>query len=239
MHRNDRRLSPSRLLKRPRRLGTTVALAIGIAAVPTVALAVTTDALPGDPFELGQENKIANATTTVTGTDSANNTLNGVLHVRRESGSGAVLKVENTTSGIIGGQGIDIRVAPGKRPITVSADAGKSNLNVDKLDGRDEEDFLPTRLYGNGTTSLIEGKGAGKPVLITALSGLECDEGDIALNAGFRAQDPASDVAGDDESDLVAMEPFRSSYTIELRDNGLPSQYRANIICMDNARPFR
>jgi hypothetical protein len=35
------------------------------------------------------------------------------------------------------------------------------------------------------------------------------------------------------------MEPFRGSYTIELRDNGLPSKFRANIICMDNARPFR
>ena len=235
MHRNDRRLWPSRMLKRPRRLATTAALAIGIAAVPTVALAVTTDALPGDPFKLGQENKIANATTTLTGTDSANNTLNGVLHVRRDSGSGSVLKVENTTQGIIGGQGIDIRVAPGKRPITVNNDAGKTNLNVDKLDGRDEEDFLPTRLYGNGTINLIQGKGGGKPVLITALSGLECDEGDIALNAGFRA----IDLPGDETSDLVAMEPFSGSYTIELRDNGDPSKFRANIICMDNARPFR
>ena len=73
-------------------------------------------------------------------------------------------------------------------------------------------------------------------MLLTALNGLECDEGDIALNAGFRAID---DRADDEPSDLVAMEPFRSSYTIELRDNEFPSRYRANIICMDNARPFR
>jgi hypothetical protein len=234
MHRNDRRLSPSRMLKRPRRLATTVALAISIAAVPTAALAVTTDALPGDPFKLGQENKIANATTTLTGNPAA--TTDGVLQVRRESGSfGPALKVENAVTGGIGTRGIDIRVPKNQSPINVNLDAGKSNLNVDKLDGRDEEDFLPTRLYGNGTTSLIQGQGGGKSVLITALSGLECDEGDIALNAGFRAIDPADD----DASDLVAMEPFRGSYTIELRDNNAPSKFRANIICMDNARPFR
>ena len=132
------------------------------------------------------------------------------------------------------------RVSPEPWPIAINADAGKaSNLNADRLDGRDEEDFLPTRLYGNGTQTLVQGQGGGKPVLLTALSGLECDDNDIALNAGFRAIDPASDAANGDASDLVAMEPFRGSYTIELRDNGFPSKYRANIICMDNARPFR
>lgn len=232
MHRNDRRLSPSRMLKRPRRLGTTVALAIGIAAVPTVALAVT-DAVPGDPFKLGQENRITNATTTLIGSGQK---ADGVLKLREENAVGPVLKVENAGGGIA--RGIDIKVPAGKSPlsVSVSAYAGKAvNLSADKLDGRDEEDFLPTRLYGNGTTSLIQGQGGGKSVLITALNGLECDEDDIALNAGFRAIDPA----GDDASDLVAMEPFRGSYTIELRDNDAPSKFRANIICMDNARPFR
>jgi hypothetical protein len=86
------------MLKRPRRLATTVALAISIAAVPTVALAVTTNALPGDPLKLGQENKIANATTTLAGNPAAS--TDGVLQVRRDSGSfGPALKVENAVTG--------------------------------------------------------------------------------------------------------------------------------------------
>jgi hypothetical protein len=83
MHHHTGRRSLARVLKKPRRLGTTAALAIGLTAVPTLAVAVTTDALPGDPFKLGQENTITGATTTLTGNDtSLNNTRNGVLHVR-------------------------------------------------------------------------------------------------------------------------------------------------------------
>jgi hypothetical protein len=208
------------------------ALAVGFTAVPAVALAAT-DAVPGDPLKLGQSQRIVDASTILQGSGQK---ADGVLQVRREgSGIGAVLKVVNDTGGFAQ-RGIDITVPPGQPPIAINADAGKaSNLNADKLDGRSEEDFLPTRLYGNGTPTLIQGQGGGKPVLLTALSGLECDEDDVALNAGFRSIDPA----GDQASDLVAMEPFRGSYTIELRDNGAPSKFRANIICMDNARPFR
>ena len=39
---------------------TVVALTLGLTAVPTVALAAT-DAVPGDPFKLGQENRIVKA----------------------------------------------------------------------------------------------------------------------------------------------------------------------------------
>lgn len=208
------------------------ALAVGFTAVPAVALAAT-DAVPGDPLKLGQSQRIVDASTILQGTGQK---ADGVLQVRRQgSGIGAVLKVVNDTGGFAQ-RGIDITVPAGQPPIAINADAGKaSNLNADKLDGRSEEDFLPARLYGNGTPNLIQGQGGGKPVLLTALNGLECDEGDITLNAGFRSIDPANDQA----SDLVAMEPFRESYTIELRDNDAPSKFRANIICMDNARPFR
>jgi hypothetical protein len=208
------------------------ALAIGFTAVPAAALAAT-DAVPGDPLKLGQSQRITDASTVLQGSGQK---ADGVLQVRREgSGIGAVLKVVNATGGAAQ-RGIDITVPAGQPPLAINADAGKaSNLNADELDGRDEEDFLPTRLYGNGTKTLVQGQGGGKSVLLTALNGLECDEGDIALNAGFRSIDPP----GDDVSGLVSMEPFRESYTIELRDTGAPSKYRANIICMDNARPFR
>ena len=230
MHRTTRRLSPSRILKRPRRLGTTVALALGLLAVPTVALAVTTNALPGDPLKLGQDNKIANATTTLTGADSANNTLEGVLKVRRESGSGSVLKVENTTQGVIGGQGIDVRVAPGKRPINVNSDAGKSNLNVDKLDGRDEEDFLTSRrIYRRGMS--VQGQSGNGDSVLLAGPDMGCDVGDVAIGGGGNAVDI--------EDDLNAVVPASSrSYQVEFQDNEGPSKFDGFVLCSDSARPF-
>ena len=141
------------------------------------------------------------------------------------------MKVVNQGNGIA--RGIDINVQPGKPPISVSNDAGKAtNLNVDELDGRDEEDFLPSRIYSNGTPQLISGPGGGKVFLLHAANaGLSCDDGDIALSAGATAIDPADH--------LVGITPFKGSYQIQFQDNGAPGKFKANIICADNARPFR
>jgi hypothetical protein len=204
------------------------AITVGFLAVPTVALAAT-DAVPGDPFKLGQDNRIQQASTTITGDDTLSS---GVLRVvRGEQGIGAALRVDNNGTGIA--RGIDINVQPGKPPIAVSNDAGKaSNLNVDELDGRDETDFLPSRIYSNGTPQLISGPGGGKVFLLHALNaGLACDDGDIALNAGATAIDPADH--------LIGITPFKGSSQIQFQDNGAPGKFKANIICADNARPFR
>ena len=204
------------------------ALTLGFVAVPTVALAAT-DALPGDPFKLGQENRIEQASTTLMGNGQLSS---GVLQVvRQEQGVGAALKVVNQGNGIA--RGIDINVQPGKPPIAVSNEAGKAtNLNVDELDGRDEEDFLPSRIYSNGTPQLISGTGGGKVFLLHAgNAGLSCDDGDIALSAGATAIDPADH--------LVGITPFKGSYQIQFQDNGTAGKFKANIICADNARPFR
>jgi hypothetical protein len=204
-----------------------VALALGFTAIPGVALAAT-DAVPRDPFKLGQDNRIAAATTTLSGADQG---LDGVLHVRKAGGGiGAALKVENTSAGVAE-PGIAVRVQPGQSPIQVNSEAGKVNfLNVDKLGGRSAEDFLPTRFYGNAT-SPVQGTGSGKTLLLTAIQGLGCDDNDIALNAGGNAVDA--------DDDLNGTTPFRSSYPIEFQDNGAPSKFSANIICMDSAAPFR
>lgn len=204
------------------------AITLGFLAVPTVALAAT-DAVPGDPFKLGQDNKIEQASTTLTGNGQLSS---GVLQVvRQEQGVGAALKVVNQGNGIA--RGIDINVQSGKSPISVSNEAGKAtNLNVDELDGRDEEDFLPSRIYSNGTPQLISGTGGGKVFLLHAgNAGLSCDDGDIALSAGATAIDPADH--------LVGITPFKGSYQIQFQDNGSAGKFKANIICADNARPFR
>ena len=48
------------MLHLPRRRAV-IALALGFTAIPAVALAAT-DAVPGDPFKLGQDNRIETAT---------------------------------------------------------------------------------------------------------------------------------------------------------------------------------
>jgi hypothetical protein len=229
MHRTGRWLSLSRILKRPRRLVSTVALAVGLVAVPTVSLAVTTDALPGDPLTLGQENKIANATTTLTGTDAATgtNTPNGVLQVRRESAQGAAVKVENKTQAGAG-RGIDVQVATGQPPITVNPGAGKSNLNVDKLDGRDEEDFLNASRAYKKSSGLVTGLGGGrnKPISV------RCEKNDIAIGFSAVPLDP-------DKVDIIrSISAQFTGYFVEFTDNDAASNFIVEVICSDNAKPF-
>jgi hypothetical protein len=204
------------------------ALAIGFAAIPTVALAAT-DAVPGDPLKLGQDNQIQKVSTTLTGTGNAE----GVLRLHKKVGGtaiGPVLDIVSDGPGI-GRRGIDIDVPPGQIPISVPIDAGKaSNLNADKLDGKSEEDFLPSRLYGVDS-GVVKGQGGGKTVLVSGVN-FSCDEGDVALSAGGNAVGP--------EDHLNGIVPFRSSYQIEFTDNdGASNLFRANMICADVSKPFR
>jgi len=204
-----------------------VALAVGFTAVPTVALAAT-DAVPGDPFKLGQSQRIDKASTILEGTGQLND---GVLHLRKGAGGiGPVLRVTNSAPGI-GRRGVDITVPAGQPPLSVNADAGKaSNLNADKLDGKSEEDFIPSRLYGV-STGVVRGQGGGKTVLVSGVN-FSCDDGDVALSAGGNA------VGAEDQ--LNGIVPFRSSYQIEFTDNdGASNSFSANMICADVSKPFR
>ena len=135
-------------------------LAVGFVAVPSVALAAT-DAVPGDPFKLGQTSHIEKASTVLSGTGQNSD---GVLQLRKETGSGvgAVLKIVNEGPGVAR-RGIDISVPPGQPVIGVSTGAGKAtNFDADKLDGKSREDFMPSALYSNGTRAPITGPGGGK-----------------------------------------------------------------------------
>lgn len=213
-------------LKKKRLIAT---LALGIAVVPATAMAAT-DAIPGDPFKLGQENRISTETTALTGVDQ-----NGraAFQVRKDSGaSGPAVKIENAAAGVAQ-PGLLIRTRPGQSPIQVNGDAGKANgFNADKLDGLSSTDFLQPRIYSNGTPTLIDGPGGGKTLLLHALNAnLDCDTGDIALSAGGNAVDA--------DDDLNGVTPFRESYQIEFQDNGAPGKFSANIICLDAAQPFR
>jgi hypothetical protein len=66
-----------------RKRRTIAALALAFTAVPAAALAAT-DAVPGDPFKLGQDNHIVAATTTLSGTGQS---VDAVLQVHKNSDS--------------------------------------------------------------------------------------------------------------------------------------------------------
>jgi len=209
--------------RRPRP-STIIATAALILAPSGTAIA----AAPGDPFQLGQTQTIDKASTVLEGTNQLND---GVLSLRKGAGGiGPVLKVTNPPRASADAASTS-RSRRARRRSPSNADAGKAtNLNADELDGKTEEDFLPSRLYGNAT-GLLDGPGGGKTKLLTAIQGLDCDTGDVAISAGGNAVD-ANDA-------LNGITPFRSSYQIEFTDNGDPSKFSANIICADVSKPFR
>lgn len=216
------------------RVGRATMFAIGVGVVLALVLGGATVALaavPGDPFKLGKVNIISNATTALQGTAPNGGAM---LHLRRDSGIGPVLKVENTGGGFAT-RGIDITVPAGQSPINVPEDAGRaSNLNADELDGKTEEDFLSaSRIYSK--TALKTGPGGGGTVNFTALDGsqgLACDEGDVALWAGATAGGPTDF--------LQSVIPASSrSFTAIVRDNDGANNHRATIVCSDSSKPFR
>lgn len=197
-------------------------------------------AVPGDPFKLGKVNIISNAATTPRGDFSGggSNLSKPTLEVLRAGSGGPALRVQNQfeAGGIIGGQGIQVQVAPGKAPLQVNSSAGKaSELNADELDGRDQEDFLSaSRIYEK--TALKNGPGDNGAVFFSALDGpegLACDGEDVAIDASANAVD-----INDDLNQITRIGP--DAYQIEFQDNApTGSLFRASVICSDSSTPFR
>ena len=113
-------------------VGRTASMVFGLALVLALVLGVSSAALaalPGDPFKLGQVNRVDRLTTLV-----------GTL-------SGAVLKVDNDGPGTA----LELRVgdpaaAPATKsvaPMRVDSQGRVLNLNSDELDGKSARDFLP------------------------------------------------------------------------------------------------
>jgi hypothetical protein len=224
-------------MKKALQVGRTTMLAAGLAVTLALVLGATTVALaavPGDPLKLGQVNVINNATTALRGGAPDGGAM---LDLRRGSGKGPVLNIENTNPAS-NSRGVNIQVAAGQTPITVNPDAGKaSNLNADKLDGKSETDFLSaSRIYRVGNTVPKEGPGSGGSVTITsfpsATDGLACDDGDVAIGAGGRS--------ADFEDDLNSVVPASSnSYHVTFQDNDSKSNFFGFVLCSDSASPFK
>jgi hypothetical protein len=201
-------------------IGVSVALVLGAA---TVALA----AVPGDPFKLGKVNIISGATTTLRGSfEGIPVGTRPVLEVVQEQGSGGpALRVENASTGL-GGQALQLKVQPNRSPISVNADAGKSNLNVDRLDGKTEEDFVSaSRIYG---VSQLKDNTSGDKIVFFSMG---CDQGDVAISGGGNAVD--------DNDAINDLFPSAGSYQISFQDNEpTGSKFRAIMLCSDPSKPF-
>lgn len=216
------------------RVGRATAIALGVGVMLALVLGLATVALaavPGDPFKLGKVNVISNATTALQGTAPNGGAL---LSLQRSSGIGPVLKVEATNQGIAR-RGIDITVPAGQSPVSANNDAGKANLNVNLLDGKDQVDFLSaSRIYEK--TALKNGPGDNGAVFFSALDGpegLACDEGDVAIDASANAVD-----INDDLNQITRT--GRGTYQIEFQDNApTGSLFRASVVCSDSSQPFR
>ena len=160
-------------------LGRTASMVFGLALVMALVLGVggaVLAAVPGDPFKLGRVNVISNATTALRGTAPNGGAL---LSLQRSSGIGPVLEVEATNQGIAR-RGIDITVPAGQSPISANTDAGKSNLNVNLLDGKDSTAFLPGKTYVEFGDLLTFSNRQVRTVRES------CDPGDVALSGGYR-----------------------------------------------------
>src|SRR5436190_8996058 len=88
-----------------------------------VALGGTTYAATGDPFILGNSNSASSKTS-----------LSAPI-------ADKALQLTNTSTGT-GATALGLKVASGHAPFTVNSETKVTNLNADKLDGRDSAAFL-------------------------------------------------------------------------------------------------
>ncbi len=182
-------------------LGRGTATTMGVAVMLAVMLGVATTALaavPGDPFKLGR--------------------LNTIDEISRLIGStpDTMLRIDNDGTGTA----LDLRVEPGKAPMTVDSTTKVNDLNADKLDGESANDFVSEdKTYT--VNELETGLGGGLDETVRA----ECDPGDIILGGGGSAPF-RPDV-------LRISEPSSEGWRVTAQDNGDGSTVVANAICAD------
>jgi hypothetical protein len=126
-------------------VGRTASMVFGLALVLALVLGIATMALaavPGDPFKLGQINRINDALTTLIG-----------------SRSGPMMAIDNDSSAA-NARALDLRVEPNRAPMAVNSDRVVKNLNADKLDGQEPSQIgheLWAHVNSDGT--LVRGNG--------------------------------------------------------------------------------
>ncbi|CAN5300415.1 hypothetical protein BH18ACT10_BH18ACT10_03960 [soil metagenome] len=205
-------------------LAVTLALMLGVA---TAALA----AVPGDPFRLGELNKIDQLSQLVGDVD------------------GAMLEIINESSGL-NATALDLQVNAKRPPMKVNSGTRVSNLNADrldnktaadfyynsetvadseKLDGIDSIEFFTQRTNTYRVYVSVRGPGGGG----TRTSVASCDPGDKVLSGGGRVQQEGDDLLGTYPSGASSQ-----SWTAWFQDNGSPHPVHVFATCVD-FQPFR
>src|SRR5215217_8071299 len=117
-------------------VGRTASMVFGLALVIGLVVGVTSVAFGanGGNFILGSLNNTATAITKLTGT----------------VGGGPALQVSNPST-VTGSTALDLQVATGKAPMKVNSSTKVTNLNADKVDGKDAP--LWAVINANGTTA--------------------------------------------------------------------------------------
>ena len=153
-------------------VGRTAAAVFGLALVLALVLGVATMALaavPGDPFKLGQANRINDAVTTLIG-----------------SRSGAIMAIDNDSTAN-NARALDLRVEPNSAPMAVNSDRRVTNLNADQLDNLDSSALMRASTYK--AESFVTDNSTDSPNNTTSVL-VKCDPGDKVLSGGYSGLEP-------------------------------------------------
>ena len=207
------RLTPhERFIRKP---PTVIALAVGFTAVPTVALAAT-DAVPGDPFKLGQQQRIDKASTILEGTGQLND---GVLQVRKGAGGiGPALRVVNSGPGHRPARHrhhgpVGPAAALGQRRRRQGLQPQRRQAGRQERGGLHPEPALRRRDRSRPRVGRREDRARERGELLVATR---------VTSHSARAATPSTPRIA-----LNGIVPFRSSYQIEFTDNGSASDASA------------
>jgi hypothetical protein len=85
------------------------------------------------------------------------------------------------------GPALRLLVRSGQPPMAVNSQVKVSNLNADRLDGRDSAGFMPSKIYAVEASTTT-------PANTLSSAVASCDAGDLAISGGFESVDPTSHV---------------------------------------------
>jgi hypothetical protein len=139
----------------------------------TVGTASTALAANGGNFILGVLTNDATAITKLTA-----NIPNNTLHLANTSTSA-------------GATALRLQTDASMPPMRVDSGTKVTNLNVDKLDGKDSSDFMPAQVYEREQATWVSASSTGN--IFPA-----CDAGDVAISGGYRDLDFTSRVIRDE-----------------------------------------
>jgi hypothetical protein len=159
------------LLRRVLVAKTTVFVGLTMMVAVVLGAASTVQAAPGGNFIIGQVNSALGAVTHLVGFPA-----------------GPVLRIDNQSLNL-GATALDLRVKPGKAPMTVNSNVKVANLNADLLDGKDSTQYLSAdRIYERSNLVAVPAGASNQSILV------HCDVGDVALSGGADDIEPPTEL---------------------------------------------